>query len=191
VNIHNLHFLKKLILNSDTYPGATYVDHGKFKFALSSRNAQERSKMLRVGDVVRRHLMDGDVVLFNRQPSLHRISIMAHRFFFFFSVLLLRFYLLRVKVMPWRTFRFNVSDCTPYNADFDGDEMNIHVPQTLEAKAEALNLMGVFFFIYYIFFIIDIKKPLYTQKWWTNCGIYTRFFNCCFFNYTKRLFSFI
>ena len=62
----------------------------------------------------------GDIVLFNRQPSLHRMSIMAHR----------------VKVRPWRTFRFNECVCKPYNADFDGDEMNMHVPQTQEARAE-------------------------------------------------------
>lgn len=45
--------------------------------------------------------------------------------------------------MNWRTLRFNECVCTPYNADFDGDEMNIHVPQTLEAKAEAYSLMRV------------------------------------------------
>ena len=49
--------------------------------------------------------------------------------------------------MPWRTFRFNECDCTPYNADFDGDEMNIHVPQTDEARAEAHVLMSVCFFV--------------------------------------------
>ena len=83
--------------------------------------------MLRVGDVVERHMEDGDVVLFNRQPSLHRLSIMAHR----------------VKVLEWRTFRFNIQVCAPYNADFDGDEMNMHLPQTEEARAEAFMLMGV------------------------------------------------
>jgi DNA-directed RNA polymerase III subunit RPC1 len=65
------------------------------------------------------------VVLFNRQPSLHKMSIMAHR----------------ARIMPWRTLRFNECVCTPYNADFDGDEMNIHVPQTEEARAEAMALM--------------------------------------------------
>lgn len=70
---------------------------------------------------------DGDVVLFNRQPSLHRVSIMAHK----------------AKIMPHRTFRFNECVCTPYNADFDGDEMNIHFPQSEEAKAEARILMDV------------------------------------------------
>jgi len=49
------------------------------------------------------------IVLFNRQPSLHRLSILSHR----------------VKVRPWRTFRLNECVCTPYNADFDGDEMNL------------------------------------------------------------------
>jgi DNA-directed RNA polymerase III subunit RPC1 len=65
-------------------------------------------------------------VLFNRQPSLHKMSIMAHR----------------ARIMPWRTLRFNECVCTPYNADFDGDEMNIHVPQTEEARAEAIMLMA-------------------------------------------------
>ena len=83
--------------------------------------------VLQFGDVVERHLIDGDVVLFNRQPSLHRLSIMA----------------LYARVMPHRTFRFNECICSPFNADFDGDEMNLHLPQTEEAKAEALILMGV------------------------------------------------
>lgn len=69
--------------------------------------------------------MDDDIVLFNRQPSLHKLSIMAHR----------------AKVLQHRTFRFNECVCAPYNADFDGDEMNLHLPQTFEAKAEALILM--------------------------------------------------
>ena len=69
---------------------------------------------MQVGDVVERHLADGDVVLFNRQPSLHRVSIMA----------------LRARVMSGRTLRFNECVCHPFNADFDGDEMNIHLPQT-------------------------------------------------------------
>jgi DNA-directed RNA polymerase III subunit RPC1 len=82
---------------------------------------------LKVGDTIERHMIDGDVVLFNRQPSLHKMSIMGHQ----------------ARIMPWRTFRFNECVCTPYNADFDGDEMNLHLPQTEEARAEALVLMGV------------------------------------------------
>ncbi|KAK3254911.1 hypothetical protein CYMTET_35891 [Cymbomonas tetramitiformis] len=82
---------------------------------------------LKIGDTVERHLEDGDVILFNRQPSLHKMSIMAHR----------------AKVLQWRTLRFNESVCKPYNADFDGDEMNLHLPQTEEARTEAIQLMGV------------------------------------------------
>ena len=82
---------------------------------------------LQPGFIVERHIKDGDIVLFNRQPSLHRMSIMAHR----------------VKVMPYKTFRLNLTVCKPYNADFDGDEMNVHVPQTAEARAEAEQLMLV------------------------------------------------
>jgi DNA-directed RNA polymerase II subunit RPB1 len=80
---------------------------------------------LRTGDVVERQLRDGDVVIFNRQPSLHKMSIMAHK----------------VRVMAHDTFRVNLSCTTPYNADFDGDEMNMHVPQTYEAMVEAATLM--------------------------------------------------
>ena len=72
-------------------------------------------------------IRDGDVVLFNRQPSLHKLSILSHK----------------AKVMSWKTFRLNECVCAPYNADFDGDEMNLHFPQTLEAQAEASELMGV------------------------------------------------
>jgi DNA-directed RNA polymerase III subunit RPC1 len=70
---------------------------------------------------------DGDIVLFNWPPSLHKLSIMCHR----------------VKVLEWRTFRFNIQVCTPYNAVFAGDKMNMHVPQTEEARAEAALVMGV------------------------------------------------
>jgi len=76
---------------------------------------------------VERQLKDNDIVLFNRQPSLHRMSIMAHR----------------VVVMDGKTFRLNPAVCPPYNADFDGDEMNLHIPQTEEARAEAEILVSV------------------------------------------------
>ena len=79
------------------------------------------------GMLVERHLIDGDVAIFNRQPSLHRMSMMVHE----------------VRVMEGKTFRFNLAVCTPYNADFDGDEMNLHVIQSEEARAEAKILMRV------------------------------------------------
>jgi DNA-directed RNA polymerase subunit A' len=85
------------------------------------------AELIDQGFIVERHLRDGDMVLFNRQPSLHRMSIMAHE----------------VRVMPYKTFRLHLCVCTPYNADFDGDEMNLHVPQSEEARAETRVLMRV------------------------------------------------
>ncbi|KAK0615060.1 RNA polymerase-like protein [Bombardia bombarda] len=132
VNRQNIDKLRECILNGPTvWPGAqgvTKKDGIKFNLKFGGMNVREqRANDLTYGDVVERHLEDGDVVLFNRQPSLHKLSIMSHR----------------AKIRPWRTFRLNECVCTPYNADFDGDEMNLHVPQTEEARAEAINLMGV------------------------------------------------
>uniref|UniRef100_A0A0E0H2I5 DNA-directed RNA polymerase subunit n=1 Tax=Oryza nivara TaxID=4536 RepID=A0A0E0H2I5_ORYNI len=110
------------------HPGANFIiqpDGTKLHLKYCDRRIAARD--LKYGCVVERHLEDGDIVLFNRQPSLHRMSIMSHR----------------ARIMPWRTLRFNESVCNPYNADFDGDEMNLHVPQTEEARTEALMLMGV------------------------------------------------
>ena len=97
------------------------------KIRLSDNNCNEQAAQLDVDYVIERQLIDGDVVLFNRQPSLHRMSMMAHR----------------VKIMEGKTFRFNLCVCPPYNADFDGDEMNLHVLQSEEARAEARILMQV------------------------------------------------
>jgi len=130
VHDRNLNKLKKCILNGPSkWPGANIVEKtmdGR-KISLKHGDRNYISNTLQIGDVVERHLEDGDIILFNRQPSLHKLSIMSHY----------------VKVRPWRTFRFNECVCGPYNADFDGDEMNIHVPQTEEARTEAINLMGV------------------------------------------------
>ncbi len=83
---------------------------------------------LKNGDIVNRHLQDGDSVLFNRQPSLHRMSMMCHR----------------ARIMKvGSTFRLNVNVTTPYNADFDGDEMNMHVPQSIQSKIELRTLAWV------------------------------------------------
>jgi DNA-directed RNA polymerase II subunit RPB1 len=108
----------------DTYPGAKMVVRTDNR-TLDLRYAKDVG--LEVGYVVHRHIRDGDPVLFNRQPSLHKMSIMAHR----------------VRVLPYCTFRLNLSCTTPYNADFDGDEMNLHVPQSYETRAEAFELMMV------------------------------------------------
>ncbi|KAI1327235.1 DNA-directed RNA polymerase III subunit RPC1 [Xylariaceae sp. FL0255] len=124
--------LRQCIINGpNVWPGAQGVikmegEHN-YRVSLKFGDKAAVAKDLRIGDVVERHLEDGDIVLFNRQPSLHKLSIMSHL----------------VKVRPWRTFRLNECVCGPYNADFDGDEMNLHVPQTEEARAEAFTLMGV------------------------------------------------
>lgn len=124
----NLSKMQQLIRNgTEKHPGANYVQQkGKEKKYLAYGNRDKVAQDLKCGDIVERHLVDGDIVLFNRQPSLHKMSIMCHT----------------AKVQPQRTFRFNECACTPYNADFDGDEMNLHLPQTEEARAEALILMG-------------------------------------------------
>eukprot|EP00879_Flechtneria_rotunda_P007746 GHRR01008119.1.p1 GENE.GHRR01008119.1~~GHRR01008119.1.p1 ORF type:complete len:397 (+),score=88.62 GHRR01008119.1:514-1704(+) len=85
------------------------------------------SKTLEYGDKVERHLQNGDLVLFNRQPSLHKMSMMGHR----------------IRILPYSTFRLNLSVTTPYNADFDGDEMNMHVAQSHETRAEMREIMMV------------------------------------------------
>lgn len=130
VNPGNIERLREAVrLGAEELKGANYiirpdgrrVDLGRVK------DRKEIADSLDVNYIVERHITDGDIVLFNRQPSLHRMSIMAHR----------------VHILPGRTFRFNPAVCMPYNADFDGDEMNLHVPQNEEARAEALVLMLV------------------------------------------------
>ena len=130
VNETNIKRLKKYIKNgTDKHPGANFVitNNGENKIYLGYVNKDKICNELKIGDIVERHLMDDDVVLFNRQPSLHRVSIMSFH----------------AKILPWRTLRFNESNCTPFNADFDGDEMNIHFPQTEESKSEANYLLSV------------------------------------------------
>jgi DNA-directed RNA polymerase beta' subunit len=87
----------------------------------------ERAPPLQIGWTVERHLREGDHVVLNRQPSLHKMSMMGHR----------------VVPMPGRTFRINLAVTSAYNADFDGDEMNMHVPQSETARAEVAEVMNV------------------------------------------------
>jgi DNA-directed RNA polymerase subunit A' len=110
------------------HPGANYVKRpdGR-RLKVTEKNCEELAEKVDLGWEVNRHLVDGDIVIFNRQPSLHRMSIMAHE----------------VVVMPYKTFRLNTTVCPPYNADFDGDEMNMHALQNEEARAEARVLMRV------------------------------------------------
>ncbi len=125
----NIDYLKKFIERGpDDYPGANYIvrPDGKRK-KITSETKEQLLEELQPGFIVERHLMDGDVALFNRQPSLHRMSMMCHK----------------VKVLPGLTLRLSPAVCAPYNADFDGDEMNLHIPQTEEARTEAELLMQV------------------------------------------------
>ena len=129
VNEWNIQYLKKFVeAGPDKYPGANYIirPDGKKK-KITDETKEASIEELQPGYIVERHLMDGDVAIFNRQPSLHRMSMMCHR----------------VKVLPGKTLRLNPAVCAPYNADFDGDEMNLHIPQTEEARAEAQILMEV------------------------------------------------
>ncbi len=129
VTEYNIEEARNLIRRGpDIHPGATSLESPDGnRFDLRYADREELAKMIEPGYEIERHLKDGDVVLFNRQPSLHRMSIMAHE----------------VKVMPGQTFRLNLAVCPPYNADFDGDEMNLHLPQSKEAQAEARILMKV------------------------------------------------
>lgn len=123
----NLSFMRRLVLNGpDRHPGACFVTTADGTKRNLHFDREAVAAKLAVGDVVERHCMNGDLLIFNRQPSLHRISMMCHR----------------ARVLPYRTLRFNECCCAPYNADFDGDEMNIHLVQTDEARAEVHCLMS-------------------------------------------------
>ncbi|MFB6084039.1 MAG: DNA-directed RNA polymerase subunit A', partial [Halorientalis sp.] len=129
VNERNLEEARRYVSNGpEAHPGANYVKRpdGR-RLKVTEKNCEELAEKVEPEWEVSRHLVDGDIVIFNRQPSLHRMSIMAHE----------------VVVMPYKTFRLNTTVCPPYNADFDGDEMNMHALQNEEARAEARVLMRV------------------------------------------------
>ncbi|XP_057339128.1 DNA-directed RNA polymerase II subunit RPB1 [Microplitis mediator] len=121
----NIDKMQELVQRGNSqYPGAKYIvrDNGE---RIDLRYHPKPSDLhLQCGYRVERHIRDGDLVIFNRQPTLHKMSMMGHR----------------VKVLPWSTFRMNLSCTSPYNADFDGDEMNLHVPQSMETRAEVENI---------------------------------------------------
>ncbi|EMA39892.1 DNA-directed RNA polymerase subunit A' [Halococcus hamelinensis] len=129
VNERNIEEARQYVRNgSEVHPGANRVIRPDGKVMKILEQAKEElAERIEPGWQVQRHLTDGDIVIFNRQPSLHRMSIMAHE----------------VVVMPYKTFRLNTVVCPPYNADFDGDEMNMHALQNEEARAEARVLMRV------------------------------------------------
>ena len=124
----NIKRMKEMVAKTD-YPAANYIIRGDGKRKrIVDELREELVEEVEVGYTVERHLIDGDVVLFNRHPSLHRANLMAH--------------FVRV-IKGSRTFKIHPAVCGPYNADFDGDEMNIHAPQTEEARAEAEVLLDI------------------------------------------------
>tara|TARA_Y100000385_G_scaffold281416_1_gene334190 strand:+ start:7412 stop:11998 length:4587 start_codon:yes stop_codon:yes gene_type:complete len=128
VTKYNIEKLKKLVHNGyDIYPGAKSIKRIKDSKIISLKVIDTKNYNLEIGDILNRHLIDGDIVLFNRQPSLHKMSMMCHK----------------VRVLKYKTFRLNVSVTTPYNADFDGDEMNMHVPQSIQTATELQELASV------------------------------------------------
>lgn len=135
----NVDHLRKIVMNGpDVYPGANYVESERGQMQLiPANNVAKRESMAKLllsgtdkGGVktVHRHLTNGDVLLLNRQPSLHRPSIMAHK----------------ARILKnEKTFRLHYSNCKSYNADFDGDEMNAHCPQSELARSEGYHLANV------------------------------------------------
>lgn len=120
VNKWNINKLRKLIENGpDKYPGARFIIKNS-GIRRDIRFIKLDRFNLEYGDIVERHLLFDDVVLFNRQPSLHKFSMMGHR----------------VKPMNGNSFRLNPNVANPYNADFDGDEMNMHICLSVATETE-------------------------------------------------------
>ena len=129
VSPNNIEYLSKLVKNGkNIYPGANFVvrinyQNGKQDMQRLDLKYRKKEIEIRNGDIVERHIIDDDYVLFNRQPTLHKPSMMGHK----------------IQVLnndDLDTFRLNVSVCKPYNADFDGDEMNLHLGQSIQARNE-------------------------------------------------------
>ena len=129
VTSFNLAYMRRLVVAGPTaVDGADRILLPDGCLVTLSMVADRTKLALPVGTVVYRHLRDGDWVVMNRQPSLHKESMMAHRV---------------RRVRGTKTLLLPVLDTTPYNADFDGDEMNLHTPQTDSARAECLEILSV------------------------------------------------
>ena len=136
VTPYNIKYLTGLVKNGrDNYPGANFVlrinyRDGKPDIQKIDLKYRKKAIVLNLGDIVERHSVDGDHVLFNRQPTLHKPSMMGHQ-------------IQVINNNSLNTFRMNVSVCKPYNADFDGDEMNIHLAQSVQARNELKRIANV------------------------------------------------
>lgn len=153
VTPYNIQRLVQLVKNGpNQHPGARYIIRETGERVDLRHHKRAGDIILQYGWKVERHIIDGDYIVFNRQPSLHKESMMGHR----------------VRVLPYSTFRLNLSVTSPYNADFDGDEMNLHVPQSEETRAEISQLCMV------PLNIVSPQKngPLMGIVQDTLCGIY-------------------
>jgi DNA-directed RNA polymerase II subunit RPB1 len=136
VTPYNIKYLTSLVKNGrDVYPGANFVlrvnyRDGKTEVQKIDLKYRKKAIRLNISDVVERHAVNGDYVLFNRQPTLHKPSMMAHEIHV-------------LDIDDANTFRVNVSACKPYGADFDGDEMNIHLAQSIQARNELKRIANV------------------------------------------------
>lgn len=134
VTKNNIKKLEQLVKNGRyIYPGANFVipleKYDKKRTIIDLRYGKN-NVVLKIGDTVERQLVDDDVVMFNRQPSLHMQSMMSHR----------------IKVIQDEniaSFRLNLAVLKPYNADFDGDEMNMQVPQNIQSEYELSHLSHI------------------------------------------------
>ncbi|MAE21590.1 MAG: hypothetical protein CMK92_04090 [Pseudomonas sp.] len=125
VNAYNIVRLTQAVYNGpDVYPGANYVVRGEIRIDLTGYSGDR--VVLRYGDEVHRHLIEGDYVTGNRQPSLHRWSVMGHR----------------IVPVTGNTMRIHMAVTKPYNADFDGDEMNFQVARGEEERAEVQMMLA-------------------------------------------------
>lgn len=132
VNEANIEKLKMLIRNGpNNWPGALYMTENEKKISFEGSTPEQREAIIKSllsnaeNKVVFRQVMNGDVLLFNRQPTLHKPSLMSHI----------------ARVLPKEhTIRMHYANCSSYNADFDGDEMNLHLLQNHLARSEAYNL---------------------------------------------------
>jgi len=153
VTKYNMDLMNTLIQNGpNKYPGAKSILKMSENIKITIHDVNKENIILDIGDIVHRHLLNDDYVLFNRQPSLHKMSMMGHR----------------VRVMTGNTFRLNISVTPPYNADFDGDEMNMHAPQSIETQLELKNIMSV----NYQIISPRENKPIITIVQDTLLGIY-------------------
>lgn len=133
VTKYNINKLQEIVNNGRyKHPGANFIypvvigTENKKRMPLDLRHI--KNVKLQIGDIVERHIMNDDYVLFNRQPTLQKQSMMAHR----------------VKVdHGTMTFRINANVVKPYNADFDGDEMNLHNPQSIQACVELQEIANI------------------------------------------------